>query len=136
MAFIETPMPSVALMSGKAQQFLRQYGSVPQPLAADNIPGAGAATGLGTGGAIGMGAMPSNGATGAILVRLGPGFAQDLTIDVVFPSTPPPLFWSCNFGTFEVSTEDDKTYTLTFSEVIGIARSEPWLASFQPVTAR
>ena len=136
MAFIETARPSLPSMQGKAQQFLRQYGGVPQTLAASNIPSVGAATGLGTGGAAGMAHMPSNGANGAVNVYLGPGFDQALTINVTFPSTPPTLFWSCNFGTFEVSTEDDKTYTLTFSEVIGIARSEPWLVSFQPATAR
>jgi hypothetical protein len=133
-AFIETARPSLPSIPGKAEQYLGQYKSIPQTLASNNVPAISGTTGLGTGGGAGTAHMPTNGANGQIDVYLGPGFSQSLTVALTFPSAPPTLKWASNLGTFSVANAG-QVFTLTFSAVIGIARSVPYKISWQPATA-
>lgn len=72
---------------------LRQYGSVPPVLAANNIPKVGTVVGLGTGGGAGA-QVPSNGGFGTIEIQTGSNPSAGGSVALVFPSAPPAIFIS------------------------------------------
>jgi hypothetical protein len=94
---------------------LRQYGSVPPVLAANNIPKVGTVTGLGTGGGAGA-QVPSNGGYGTIEILAGSNPSTGGSIALVFPTTPPTLFISGSEGLGTLSqTTVTNTVTITWT---------------------
>lgn len=92
---------------GAAQ--LRQFGSVPQVLASNNVPAVGNVTGLGPGGGAGVQIGATNGNYGSIDIIAGSNPANGGSVTLVFPGTPPTLFvaGSDGFGTITQSTSGD-----------------------------
>lgn len=99
--------PGLTIPAGTpGQNTLRQYGSVPPVLAANNIPVIGATSGIGTGGGASA-QVPSNGGFGTIEILAGPNPSVGGSVALVFPSTPPTLFIAGQpdgFGTLSQAT--------------------------------
>lgn len=109
------PAP-VALFSNAAQQFLRAYGDVAQPLLAANIPQVGATTGLGTKGGAGLTCMITNGSQFRVRVVPDNNAAAGGSVALVYPNTPPSIF-ICSEEAFGPVTQAtvSKTITITWT---------------------
>lgn len=86
---------------------LRQFGSVAQVLAANNVPILGAVNGLGTGGGASIQIGETQGDFGYIEVMAGSNPSTGGSVIMVFPSTPPTLFLAGSpdaFGTISQVT--------------------------------
>lgn len=112
---------------GKGQpgaNMLRQYGAVPQTLAANNVPVVGTTSGIGTGGGAFVQIGQTNGSQGAIEVLAGTNPAAGGSIALVFPSTPPTLFIAASpdsFGTLSQATVSN-TVTISWTGKLGASR--------------
>jgi len=134
--FLESPFPSFVPLSAPPRQFLRQYGSVPPVLAADNVPVISAVAGLGTGG--GASAFsPSNGAFGYVDVFAGEGYDAAGSVALTFPSAPATMFISGDeaFGALTQAV-DGNVIAISWANASFVPRSAPYRINFQWATSR
>lgn len=102
---------------------MRQYGSVPPWLAADNTPQVSAIVGLGTGGGAAV-QTPDSGGFGSVDVFAGPGALAAGSVALTFPSTPPTLFIAADEAFGPVTQETvDNVVTISWTAASLIARS-------------
>ena len=103
---------------------LRQYKAIPQTLAANNVPGIGATSGIGTGGGASVQIGQTNGSQGSVEILAGSNPSAGGSVALVFPSTPPTLFIAASpdsFGTLSQATVSN-TVTISWTGTIGASR--------------
>lgn len=95
---------------------MRQYGEVPPVLSTALAPAISAATGLGTGGGAGV-QTPDGQGWGAVIVRAGPGAPAGGSLTLVYPQTPPAMFYGPSeaFGTLAVAGQGTTTHVLSWT---------------------
>jgi hypothetical protein len=126
------PGPNIPAGNPAANQ-LRQFGSVPQTLAANNVPAIGTVSGADSAFVeIGQ----TNGSQGYIEVNAGasPGAGGSLTL--VFPSTPPTLFIAGNPDQFGTITQATVSNTVTISWTGTMKKNTRGRMSWQWATSR
>ena len=118
---------------------MRQYGSVPPWLAANNTPMIGGTQGLGTNGGASV-QTPDSGGFGEILVYPDADYEATGQVDLVFPNTPPTLFIAGDeaFGTISQSTDvPTKTVTISWLDHSFVApRSKPYRIHYEWLTSK
>ena len=103
---------------GKGQpgaNMLRQYGAIPQTLAANNVPSIGATSGIGTGGGAAVQIGQTNGSQGYVEILAGSNPSAGGSVGMVFPSTPPTLFIAGSADSFGVLSQATVSNTVTVS---------------------
>lgn len=99
---------------------MRQYGEVPALLSTASPPAVSSATGLGTGGGVGLDARlsPNGGQSfGQFLVYAGQDAAVGGSLVITYAQTPPTMFYAPSeaFTGFAVAGQGTTTHTLTWS---------------------
>lgn len=105
---------------GKGQpdaNMLRQYGSIPQTLAANNVPAVLSTSGLGTGGGASVQIGQTNGSQGTIDIITGSNPSVNGNVELQFPNTAPTLFLALlpEFGTPVVTNPSATTLLIAWT---------------------
>ena len=117
--------PNFNIPSGiPGRNMLRQFGSIPQTLAANNVPVPGTVTGAGTGGGASIQIGQTNGSQGYIEVLAGSNPSAGGSVVMAFPSTPPTLFLAASpdsFGTISQATVGNNV-TVSWTGTLGASK--------------